>query len=80
MSKKYTYNSRQKIRPICPDCGRIKDKEMYIYSIYDNKSIGCSCSDGKSQIEKYMFSLLEQLQKLIPVVFDDICVEEEKRC
>ena len=62
-AKKYTYNSNRKIYPICPECGRIKNKSISINSIYNNKSIGCTCGDGKSQIEKYMFSLLEQLKQ-----------------
>ena len=32
------------------------------------------------QMRQVTIPLLEQLQKLIPVVFDDICVEEGKRC
>ncbi|HAT4302323.1 TPA: hypothetical protein I9089_002430 [Clostridium perfringens] len=34
---------------------------MKIGSIYNYKSIGCSCRDGKSYPEKFMRSLLEQL-------------------
>ena len=30
-ARRYTYNSRQKIYPICPDCGRVKDKDIYVY-------------------------------------------------
>lgn len=60
-AKLYTKNSGQKIRPVCPDCGRVKDKEMRISDIYKRKSIGCICSDGMSYPEKFMFSTLEQL-------------------
>ena len=62
-AKLYTKNSSKKIYPICPDCGRVKDKEIYIYSIYNYDSIGCSCRDGKSKISKYIYNLLEQLKQ-----------------
>lgn len=60
-AKIYTKSSRQKIKAICPDCGRVKDKEISINNLYTNKSIGCSCGDGISYPEKFMFSVLEQL-------------------
>lgn len=60
-AKLYTKCSSKKIYPICPDCGRIRDKSIVISSIYKNHSIACSCSDGQSYPFKFMFSLLEQL-------------------
>ena len=60
-AKKYTSNSHQKIRPICPDCGRVKDKEMTLNTIYRNESIGCICSDNISYCEKFIFNVLSQL-------------------
>jgi len=60
-AKLYTKGSNQKIYPICPDCGRIKDSLVGINSIYTNKSFGCSCHDGHSYPEKTMFNILEQL-------------------
>lgn len=60
-AKLYTAQSNRNIYPICPDCGIIKDKEMQISDIYNMKSIGCSCSDGKSYPEKFMLKVLEQL-------------------
>ena len=61
-AKKYTYNSRTKIKPICSKCGRIKDKEIYIYSIYNNGSIGCYCGDRwTSFYEKFVCNILSQL-------------------
>jgi hypothetical protein len=60
-AKKYSRGSSQKIYPVCPDCGRIKDKEVPIYTIYKHHSIGCSCSDKQSYPFKLMFSVLEQL-------------------
>lgn len=61
-AKLYTKSSHKKITPICPHCGRIKDKEMIINNIYKTKSIGCpECGDGQSYPNKFMFNLLEQL-------------------
>lgn len=60
-AKLYTKTSNQPIYPICPDCGRIKDKSIKISNIYNNKSIGCVCSDGQSYPSKIMHNLLKQL-------------------
>ena len=54
-------NREGKIHPICPDCGRIKTKEVKISNIYYKRSIGCSCGDGVSYPNKFAFNLLEQL-------------------
>jgi len=60
-AKGYTKGSGKYITPICPDCGRIKNKPMMIATIYIRHSIGCSCGDGQSYPFKFMFNLLEQL-------------------
>ena len=60
-AKSNTSQSSNKITVICPDCGIIKDKPMMISNIYKRHSIGCSCSDGKSYPEKYLISILNQL-------------------
>jgi len=60
-AKLYTHSSNEKIFPICPDCGRIKDKKMTISKIYNRHSIGCSCCDKIPYPEKFVFSILEQL-------------------
>jgi len=60
-AKLYTRSCSKKIRPICSDCGRIKDNEISIHGIYTNKSIGCRCGDGFSYPEKIMINVLEQL-------------------
>lgn len=60
-AKLYTRHSAKKIYPICPDCGKIKDKAVFIYNIYKTKGIGCQCSDGISFPEKFMLALLKQL-------------------
>ena len=60
-AKLYTFNSNKKIIPICPDCGKVKDKLMSINGIYSSKSIHCNCSDKISYPNKFMFNLLKQL-------------------
>lgn len=66
IAKTHTHGSHEKIYPICPSCGEKKSKKITINDIYYRKSIGCHCNDGYSYIEKYMYSVLEQLkEKLI---------------
>lgn len=60
-AKIYAKSSNKKIIPICPDCGRVKDKEISINQIYNKKSIGCTCSDSIPYPEKFMLSVLKQL-------------------
>ena len=60
-AKLYTRSCSKKIRPICSDCGRIKDNEISSHGIYTNKSIGCRCGDGFSYPEKIMINAIEQL-------------------
>ncbi|WP_297419306.1 hypothetical protein [Clostridium sp.] len=61
-AKLYTKCSGQKIYPICPDCGRVKNKPMKINRIYLYHTISCSCGDGISYPNKLMFAILEQLK------------------
>lgn len=58
-AKKYSKGSHKTIMVKCPDCGREKKTKPYV--IYDNKSIFCSCGDGKSYPEKFVIELLNQL-------------------
>ena len=60
-AKLYTYNSREKIYPICPDCGDIKNKQVYIYQIYNNKTISCHCKDGISFPNKFAYYAFQQI-------------------
>jgi hypothetical protein len=60
-AKLYSKASNQRIYPICPDCGRVKDSSIGINTIYMNKSFGCYCHDGISYPEKFMFNTLEKL-------------------
>ena len=59
-AKKYLPQSNQKITVTCPNCG--KTKKIQISQIYQTKSIGCSCGDGISYNEKFIISLLDQLE------------------
>lgn len=60
-ARMYTCNSNKKIYPICPNCGKIKEKTLKINNIYNNKSIGCSCNyKGTSYPERFMISILNQ--------------------
>lgn len=58
-AKKYVPNSTKEIEVVCLFCGRKKIKK--INYIYIDKSIGCICGDSISYSEKFMYSLLEQL-------------------
>lgn len=60
-AKKYTYSSSKTIYPICPDCGRVKNRKTSIYNLYKNHSIACGCEDGKSYPNKFIYNLLIQL-------------------
>lgn len=60
-AKLYAKSSNKKIYPICPDCGCIKSTLMIICNINRRKSINCDCQGGKSYPEKFMFSVLNQL-------------------
>ncbi|NFF77684.1 hypothetical protein FCV38_11995 [Clostridium sporogenes] len=60
-AKLYTKGSKKEIYPICPNCGRIKNKTICISDIYRYNSINCICNDGISYPEKFMFNVLEQL-------------------
>ena len=63
VAKTHTCCSHKYIYPICPDCGRNRNKKIRICSIYEHHSIGCDCGDGKSYPEKFMFCLLDQLKR-----------------
>lgn len=58
-AKRYTHSSGQKITVKCPDCG--KEKKIRIADVYRRKSISCSCGNGKSYPEKFIYNLLWQL-------------------
>ena len=75
-AKKYSRCSNKKITVTCPDCGR--EKKMVIASIYKNKSIFCSCGDGKSYPEKFVFNLLEQLDLEFEIEYKPKWIEDKR--
>lgn len=60
-AKLYVSGSTKEIYPVCPDCGRIKNKSIKIETIKHTRSIGCKCSNGISYPEKFFISILDQL-------------------
>lgn len=58
-AEKYMRSSGKKVTVTCPHCG--KEKEMSVSTIYTYKSIQCTCGDGISYSEKFIISMLNQL-------------------
>ena len=58
-AQQYTRSSNKKVIVTCPDCG--KTKRMRINTIYNERSISCTCGDGVKYPEKFMTSVLDQL-------------------
>ena len=58
-AKTHTRSSGDKVIVTCPECGKTKD--ISISNIYNYKSICCTCGDGVKYPEKFMTSVLEQL-------------------
>ena len=58
-AKQHTRSSNKKVTVTCPHCGKTKD--IGIYTIYNRKSISCTCGDGIKYPEKFMINVLEQL-------------------
>lgn len=59
-AKAYTKSADKKVEVICPDCGKMK--KMQIPTVYNRKSISCTCGDGKTYSEKFMTNVLNQLK------------------
>lgn len=58
-AKKYSHSSGKKIKVKCPNCG--KEKYITPNKIYSRKTISCVCNYGVSYPEKFIVSLLDQL-------------------
>nr|DAJ80623.1 MAG TPA: restriction enzyme [Caudoviricetes sp.] len=58
-AKMYSKGSVRKVQFSCPDCGNKKTKS--VNEMYRDKTLGCTCGDGFSYPEKFLFSLLNQL-------------------
>lgn len=63
-AKQYKKASHKKFYPICPDCGRIKEKPIKINMLYNEHSIGCLCGDKISQPNKIIYAVMKQLKEL----------------
>lgn len=57
----YNKSSNKKIYPICPDCGKIREKPISINKIYSRKHVPCNCNDNTTYPEKFMSNILFQL-------------------
>jgi hypothetical protein len=42
-AKTHTHSSKDKIYPLCTNCGMVKETPIEIWVIYQNRSIGCGC-------------------------------------
>lgn len=58
-AKTHTSQSSKKVMVKCPHCG--EERLVAISHIHNNKTIFCKCGDGKSYNEKFIYSLLKQL-------------------
>lgn len=56
---KYTKSSGKKAHFMCPDC--LTEKYIGVNGVYRNRSVGCFCNDNISYPEKYIKSLLNNL-------------------
>lgn len=57
----YTKNSNKMIKPICPNCGKVSDREIPIYKLSTRKTFGCACHDkGISFSEKFSDTLFKE--------------------
>lgn len=61
-AKYYTYKSPKKIKPICPYCNKISNKDISIHSINISRGFQCTCSDKISYPEKFFINFLDQLK------------------
>ena len=67
--KSYTPHSGKKINIPCPDCGRNKD---ICIAQLASQGFGCSCGDGQTYPNKFIYALLNQLNiEYIPEYYDD---------
>lgn len=67
--KSYTPHSGKKINIPCPDCGRYKNITI---SQLANSGMSCSCGDGQTYPNKFIYALLNQLNfEYIPEYYKD---------
>ena len=58
--KTHTHGSKSEVYPTCSKCNRKHNKKVGVNTIYKQKSWNCSCSEGISYANKFMFKLLKQ--------------------
>ncbi|WP_283695663.1 hypothetical protein [Clostridium perfringens] len=75
-AKRYCHNNCKKITVKCPNCGR--EKKIRINDMYKRKSISCSCGDGKSYPEKFITSVLEQLDLDFEIEYKPNWIENKR--
>ena len=73
-AKIYSHSSGKKITVTCPHCGN--KKKIRIADLYIKKSISCICNDGISYPEKFIISLLNQLE--IEYQHDNYWIENKR--
>lgn len=62
-ARRYSKSSNKKIKPICPNCNTISKYSITINSIYNQNGFGCICKDSFSIPEKFIYSMLKQLNE-----------------
>lgn len=61
-AEKYYVGSHEKVLPICPHCGRVRDHPIEVYRIYKEHGISCVCNDNITIPNKFIFGICEQLE------------------
>jgi len=69
-AKTHTHGSGDCCYPTCPDCGKKRDKEIAISTIYRTHSIACTCGDGVKYPNKFMRELLTQLDIIFEMEYN----------
>lgn len=59
--KTHTHGSTDSVYPICTDCGEKYKTKITVNSIYSNNGFSCICKDGIKYPNKFMTSILKEL-------------------
>lgn len=63
-ARRYLSGSTIKKNFICPECNKVKNKQIRIYALHKTKNLACPfCSDGYSYPEKFVASFLRQINE-----------------
>lgn len=60
-AKNYTRNSTKRIFPVCPHCGRVREKTLTVNSIYCSRGFSCTCRDGVTIPNKIIYNIMDQM-------------------